>query len=99
MNAAATNEAVLDRPAEAAEDSAKRRQIVEGARQIFLARGCIYVTANRVVVVGYRRPHGAGFTVPPSVLVAQVSASDGRGLTPGRFTPLPVGTALPPGCA
>ena len=30
---------VLQRPAEAAEDSAKRRQIVEGARQIFLARG------------------------------------------------------------
>jgi AcrR family transcriptional regulator len=30
---------VLDRPAEVAEDSAKRRQIVEGARQIFLARG------------------------------------------------------------
>src|SRR5882757_10827669 len=31
---------VLDRPAaDGAEDSAKRRQIVEGARQIFLARG------------------------------------------------------------
>ena len=39
MNAAATNEAVLDRPAEATEDSAKRRQIIEGARQVFLARG------------------------------------------------------------
>src|SRR4051794_7468047 len=35
----ATTDLVLDRPAEAAEDSAKRRQIVEGARQIFLARG------------------------------------------------------------
>jgi AcrR family transcriptional regulator len=29
----------MDRPAEPAEDSAKRRQIVDGARQIFLARG------------------------------------------------------------
>lgn len=37
-----TDQLVLDRPAPAAEgteDSAKRRQIVEGARQIFLARG------------------------------------------------------------
>jgi AcrR family transcriptional regulator len=30
---------VLERPAEAAEDSAKRRQIVDGAREVFLARG------------------------------------------------------------
>jgi AcrR family transcriptional regulator len=30
---------VLDRPAGDAEDSAKRRQIVDGAREIFLARG------------------------------------------------------------
>jgi len=35
----ATTDLILDRPAEAAEDSAKRRQIVEGARQIFMARG------------------------------------------------------------
>ena len=39
MNTVSINEAILDRPAEAAEDGAKRRQIVEGARQIFLARG------------------------------------------------------------
>jgi AcrR family transcriptional regulator len=31
--------AVLDRPAEGLEDSAKRRQIVEGARAMFLAQG------------------------------------------------------------
>jgi AcrR family transcriptional regulator len=31
--------AVLDRPGDGAEDSAKRRQIVEGARAIFLANG------------------------------------------------------------
>ena len=37
MNTAIAAEAVQDPPAEAAEDSAKRRQIVEGARQIFLA--------------------------------------------------------------
>lgn len=30
---------VLDRPVDGAEDSAKRRQIVEGARSVFLARG------------------------------------------------------------
>jgi len=30
---------ILERPSETADDSAKRRQIVEGARQIFLARG------------------------------------------------------------
>jgi AcrR family transcriptional regulator len=30
---------VVDRPPEASEDSAKRRQIVDGARDIFLARG------------------------------------------------------------
>lgn len=30
---------VLDRPVEAAEDSAKRRQIFEGAREVFMARG------------------------------------------------------------
>ena len=35
----AATDLILDRPAEAAEDSAKRRQIVEGARQIFMARG------------------------------------------------------------
>jgi len=34
-----TDQFVLERPAEAAEDSAKRRQILEGARQVFLARG------------------------------------------------------------
>ena len=34
-----SDQVVLERPAEAAEDSAKRRQIVEGARQIFLAHG------------------------------------------------------------
>ncbi|AMN40858.1 TetR/AcrR family transcriptional regulator [Rhodoplanes sp. Z2-YC6860] len=37
MNAAAI--AVLDRPPETGEDSAKRRQIVEGARQMFLSHG------------------------------------------------------------
>ena len=37
---AMTDQLVLDRPAaEAAEDSAKRRQIIEGARQVFLAQG------------------------------------------------------------
>src|SRR5882724_8519390 len=30
---------VLDRPVEEAEDSAKRRQIVEGARSVFMAQG------------------------------------------------------------
>jgi len=39
MNSATTAQAVLDRVAETGEDSAKRRQIVEGARQVFLARG------------------------------------------------------------
>jgi AcrR family transcriptional regulator len=39
MNTATIEPAVLDRPAETGEDSAKRRQIVEGARQVFLARG------------------------------------------------------------
>jgi len=39
MNSAAIAQAVMDRPLEAGEDSAKRRQIVEGARQVFLARG------------------------------------------------------------
>ena len=39
MNTAAIAQAVLDRPPETGEDSAKRRQIVEGARQVFLARG------------------------------------------------------------
>lgn len=34
-----TDTTVLDRPADGAEDSAKRRQIVEGARAIFLANG------------------------------------------------------------
>jgi hypothetical protein len=74
--------------------------IVEGpAAEIFLARGCIYVTANKVVVVGHMRPAGADFAVAPSVLVSQVSAWDGHGLVPGKFTPLPNGTSLPPGCA
>jgi AcrR family transcriptional regulator len=39
MATATTEPPVLDRPAETGEDSAKRRQIIEGARQIFLARG------------------------------------------------------------
>lgn len=39
MNTAAIAQDVLDRPAENLDDSAKRRQIVEGARQVFLARG------------------------------------------------------------
>lgn len=39
MNTAAIAEAVRDRPPENPDDNAKRRQIVEGARQIFLARG------------------------------------------------------------
>ena len=39
MNAAMSDPLVLERPAEAAEDSAKRRQIVEGARNIFLSQG------------------------------------------------------------
>jgi AcrR family transcriptional regulator len=39
MNTATIEPAVLDRTAETGEDSAKRRQIVEGARQVFLARG------------------------------------------------------------
>jgi AcrR family transcriptional regulator len=34
-----TTAAMMDRPAETLEDSAKRRQIVEGARAIFLANG------------------------------------------------------------
>ena len=34
-----TTSAVLDRPAQETEDSAKRRQIVEGARSVFLAHG------------------------------------------------------------
>ena len=34
-----TNTLVLDRPTNEAEDSTKRRQIVDGAREIFLARG------------------------------------------------------------
>jgi len=34
-----TDQLTLDRPVEPAEDSAKRRQIVEGARQMFLAHG------------------------------------------------------------
>ena len=39
MNTAAIAQAVMDRPPENPDDSAKRRQIVEGARQVFLARG------------------------------------------------------------
>ncbi|MEW6452469.1 MAG: TetR/AcrR family transcriptional regulator [Pseudomonadota bacterium] len=39
---------VLDRPADTAEDSAKRRQIVEGARQIFLARGFDAASMNDI---------------------------------------------------
>jgi AcrR family transcriptional regulator len=39
MNTATIELPVLDRPAETSDDSAKRRQIVEGARQVFLARG------------------------------------------------------------
>lgn len=39
---------ILDRPAETAEDSAKRRQIVEGARQIFLARGFDAASMNDI---------------------------------------------------
>ncbi|MDO9412743.1 MAG: TetR/AcrR family transcriptional regulator [Pseudolabrys sp.] len=34
-----TAELVLDQPAEALDDSAKRRQIIEGARTVFMARG------------------------------------------------------------
>lgn len=39
---------ILDRPAEATEDSAKRQQIVEGARQIFLARGFDAASMNDI---------------------------------------------------
>jgi len=39
MTTATIEPSVLDRPTETGEDSAKRRQIVEGARQVFLARG------------------------------------------------------------
>lgn len=73
--------------------------IVEGpAAEIFLAHGCIYVTANKVVILGHMRPSGADFAITPSLLVSQVSAWDGRGLTPGKFTPMPEGMAPPPGC-
>src|SRR3954449_6741099 len=34
-----TDTSVLERPADGTEDSAKRRQIVDGAREVFLARG------------------------------------------------------------
>ena len=39
MTTATIEPPVLDRPAGTGEDSAKRRQIVEGARQMFLAHG------------------------------------------------------------
>ena len=34
-----TDQLVLDRSAEVTEETAKRRQIVDGAREVFLARG------------------------------------------------------------
>jgi hypothetical protein len=66
--------------------------------EIFLARGCIYLTADRVVLVGHMRLAGAGSGAPPSVLAYQISVWGKNGLTPGKFTPMPDGSALPPGC-
>lgn len=66
-------------------------------QQMFLARGCIYFTRNRVTVIGHirdsRRPGGGA-----TVLAAQVSTWTKNGLLVGRPAVLDRAGGLPPGC-